>query len=71
MSFLPVYIGILLAGTILLNQRFGIYFMQFGSWKRTFLNLASWAVGTPKNELDEFDPEAEEDLAHTLEGARR
>jgi len=55
-SFFPVYLGILLAGTLILRNRFGTYFMQFKTMKRGFLNIASWALSTPKNHLDEdFD----------------
>lgn len=55
-TYAPIYLGILLGATMILKQRFGIYFFQFKSFKITFLNIASWALGTPKNELDaDFD----------------
>jgi hypothetical protein len=53
LNFLPVYFMILLGGTFLLTARFGLYFMQFKTFSKSFLNLSSWALGTPKNNLDD------------------
>ena len=55
-SFFPVYLGIVVACTVILKNRFGDYFMQFKSMSLGFLNLASWSLNAPKNNLDEdFD----------------
>jgi hypothetical protein len=55
-SFAMVYLGILVGGTFILKERFGMYFMQFKTFQRGLLNLASWALGTPQNHLaDDFD----------------
>ena len=46
-SFFPVYLGIVVACTVILKNRFGDYFMQFKSVAVGFLNLASWSLSTP------------------------
>ena len=52
-SFFPVYLGIVVGCTVILKNRFGDYFMQYKKFPVAFLNLASWALETPKNNLDE------------------
>lgn len=53
LSFVPVYLGILVASSMILRNRFGGFFMQFKKLTMGFLNVASWALSTPKNHLDE------------------